>query len=79
MRIDQSKPSGNGVAPVPRVALTRDETAGAMGVSVRLVDELIAGSPANGFPVCRINSRVVIPLDLLRDFLRDRATEVQAR
>jgi hypothetical protein len=56
---------------VPKLALTRDETAIATGMSLRKVDMLIADR-TSGFPVARVGRKVVIPVDSLRQWLHDR-------
>ncbi len=65
--------SDNGAASstVHRVALTRAETAEALGVSPRSVDMLIAGRRVNGLPVVYIGRKPVVPIDLLRAWLAD--------
>ena len=55
--------------PVPKLALTRTECAQAMGVGVRSIDTLIAGRRGNGFPVCRVGNKPIIPVGPLRDWL----------
>ncbi len=57
---------------VPRVALTREEAAEAMSVSARTIDTLIADR-TSGFPVCRIGTRVVIPVRELAEWLAQQA------
>jgi excisionase family DNA binding protein len=57
---------------VPRVGLTREEAATAMGVSARTVDTLIADR-TSGFPVARIGARVVIPVQELTEWLSQQA------
>ncbi|MCY2991627.1 MAG: helix-turn-helix domain-containing protein [Planctomycetota bacterium] len=57
-----------GAASVPRIGLTREETADAIGVSARTIDTLIADR-TSGFPVVRIGARVIIPIRELADWL----------
>ncbi|MCL4205537.1 MAG: helix-turn-helix domain-containing protein [Pirellulaceae bacterium] len=57
---------------VPRVGLTREEAAEAMSVSARTIDTLIADR-TSGFPVCRIGTRVVIPIRELAEWLAQQA------
>lgn len=61
-------------ASVPKIGLTREEAAEAMGVSSRTVDTLIADRDS-GFPVARIGSRVVIPVRELTAWLTERSQE----
>ena len=61
---------------VPILGLSRDQAAASTSLSVRTVDALIADR-TSGFPVARINGRVVIPVRELADWLRDRAAEAQ--
>jgi excisionase family DNA binding protein len=56
---------------VPRLSLSRAETARALGVSVRVIDQLLADK-TSGFPFARIGKRIVIPTRELEDWLRDR-------
>lgn len=67
---------GNGnvinVAPIQRILLTRDEAAKSMGVSTRTVDSLIAKRDENGFPVCHVVSRTLIPIDALKEWIGQR-------
>lgn len=60
---------------VPRIGLTREEAATAMGVSARTVDTLIADR-TSGFPVARIGARVVIPVHELTEWLSRQAKGV---
>ena len=53
---------------VPRLGLTREEAAEAIGVSPRTIDALIADR-TSGFPVVRIGARVIIPVQGLNDWL----------
>lgn len=55
---------------VMRLALSLDETAEAVGLSRRKLQQLIA---ANELPVKRVGRRVVVPIDSLRKWLADRA------
>jgi excisionase family DNA binding protein len=57
--------------PVPRVSLTRAECARAMGVSVRVIDQLLADR-SSGFPRVRVGRKVLIPLSELESWLRGR-------
>ncbi len=61
-------------ATVPRLGLTRVEAAEAIGVSVRLLDQLLA-DPQSGFPAARVRGRVVIPVAQLRDWLAAQTEE----
>jgi hypothetical protein len=54
------------VEPVPRLLLTREETAKALGISTRSVDALIAERQQNGFPVIRVGVRPMVPVESLR-------------
>jgi excisionase family DNA binding protein len=65
-----------GAPSVPRIALTRDEAAQAIGVSPRTIDTLIADR-TSGFPVARIGARVVIPVRDLVEWLALQAKGVQ--
>ena len=58
---------------VPCMALSRTQCATAIGVSPRKIDELIAGRRGNGFPVVHLGSKPVIPVDLLRNWLAEKA------
>jgi excisionase family DNA binding protein len=60
------------VAPIPRLLLTRDEAAKSMGVSTRTVDSLVANRDENGFPVCRVASRTLIPINALKEWIKQR-------
>jgi len=53
------------------LALDRQACAKSMGVGIRLVDSLIAGRQANGFPVVYINTKPVVPVDSLRRWLAE--------
>ncbi|GMV70166.1 MAG: hypothetical protein AMXMBFR77_00050 [Phycisphaerales bacterium] len=55
---------------IERLALSLDETAEAVGLSRRKLQQLIA---AKEFPFTRIGRRVVVPIDALRKWLADRA------
>lgn len=55
---------------IERLALSLDETAEALGLSRRKLQQLIA---AKELPVTRIGRRVVVPVDALRKWLADRA------
>lgn len=57
-------------AGVPRLALRRSELAASIGVSERLVDELIA---AGELPMCRIGRAVLFPVDGVRAWLAERS------
>lgn len=59
-------------ASLPRIALTREEAADAIGVSSRMIDTLIADR-TSGFPVARIGARVVIPVRELAEWLAQQA------
>lgn len=48
---------------VPKLSLSRAECAMAMGVGIRMVDQLIAGRRGNGFPVTYVGSKPVMPVD----------------
>lgn len=54
-----------------RLALSRDEAAMALGVSVRTVDALIADRH-EGFPVARVGRKVLIPVAALENWLVSR-------
>ena len=56
--------------PVLRLALTRDEAAKALGISLRSVDALIA-EQASGFPVVRVGRKVLVPVQLLERWLEE--------
>jgi len=62
--------------PVERLALSPVEAAEALGVSRSSVDELIA---SRTIPFARVGRRVLIPADLLREWLNERAGEGGAR
>ena len=66
-------PESQSTNDVTRVALNRLHGAEAMDISPRLLDGLIAGRRANGFPVVYLNSKPIIPVDLLREWLRKEA------
>ena len=53
-----------------KLALTVEETAESIGVSDRKVRDLIH---IEDFPVVRLGGRIVIPVDPLRDWLREKA------
>ena len=55
-----------------RLALSSQEAADALSVSIRTVDSLIADR-TSGFPFRKIGARVVIPCDLLDDWLKSSA------
>ncbi len=57
---------------VPRLGLTREEAAAAIGVSPRTVDALIADR-TSGFPVARIGSKPIVPVRELVEWLAERA------
>jgi excisionase family DNA binding protein len=61
-----------GISRIPRIGLTRDEAAEAIGISARTIDTLIADR-TSGFPVARIGARVVIPLREFADWLSQQA------
>ncbi len=65
-------PGSNACAIVPRIGLTREEAAEAMGISSRTIDTLIADR-TSGFPVARIGARVVIPVRELAEWLAQQA------
>ena len=58
---------------VPKLALTRTECAPAMGVGIRMVDQLIAGRRGSGFPVAYVGSKPLIPVGPLQDWLARQA------
>ena len=58
--------------PVPRLGLSLDEAARAIGLSRRSLDDLIT-DPGRGFPVVRIGRRVIVPTDQLREWLRNQS------
>jgi excisionase family DNA binding protein len=64
------------VPNVPRIGLTREEAAKAMGVSVRTIDALIADR-TSGFPVARIGTRVVIPFRELTEWVASQVKGAQ--
>ena len=72
--------SDNGAASstVHRVALTRAETAEALGVSPRSVDMLIAGRRVNGLPVVYIGRKPIqfVVNTLCDDALKDKEVEI---
>ncbi len=55
---------------VPKLALSVEEAAWAIGVSKRKVDELIADR-TSGFPVTRIGRRCVVVVESLAKWLTD--------
>ena len=61
-----------------RVALRPAEAAKAMGISRRLVAQLLAERGPGAMPRCRIGRAVVIPTDELRRWLSER-TEPQQK
>ena len=58
-----------------RLALSRTDCAKALGCGMRLIDELIAGRRANRFPVLYVNSKPLIPVRELQDWLASQVTE----
>jgi len=68
-----SAPDPRPIEAVPRVGLSRVECARALGCGTRMIDTLIAGRRGNGFPVAYCGRKPIIPVDLLRDWLRDQA------
>jgi excisionase family DNA binding protein len=64
---DTARPARN----VPRLSLTRDEAAKSLGISVRVIDGLLADR-TSGFPSLRIGRKVLIPLSELETWLRSR-------
>lgn len=54
-----------------RLALTRDEAAASLGVSLRTIDGLIADRES-GFPISRIGRKVLIPVEALESWLASR-------
>ena len=65
--------------PVPKLGLTRAECARAMGVGIRMIDELIAGRRGNGFPVVYIGAKPIIPVRELQDWLARQAKVTDIR
>ncbi|MDL2300399.1 helix-turn-helix domain-containing protein [Clostridiaceae bacterium OttesenSCG-928-D20] len=53
-----------------KLALSIPEAAEAIGISDRKLRDLVC---VKGFPVVRLGGRVLIPVDPLRDWLREKA------
>ena len=70
---DQLPTVNTGRAEIPKLALSRTQCATAISVSPRKIDELIAGRAGNGFPVVYLGRKPVIPVDLLRNWLAEKA------
>jgi len=64
----------NGDNGLPVLALRRVQAAKSLGISPRKLDELVADR-TSGIPVVRLGTRVVFPVDLLRQWLADQAQE----
>jgi len=58
-----------------RLTLNRPETALALGIGIRKVDELIAGRRGNGFPVVHLGRKPVVPVDELRKWLAEQTKQ----
>ena len=64
-------------AAIDKLALTRTECAPAMGVCVRTIDKLIADRASNGFPVCYVGKKPLVPIRPLEDWLARQSAEVK--
>ena len=65
---------GQGLQLANRIALTVAEAAEAVGVSERHLCSLLPEVPHT-----RMGNRIIIPVDLLRDWLRERSQAEKAR
>lgn len=54
---------------IPKLSLSREECAVALGVGIRKIDELIAGRRGNRFPVVYLGTKPVFPVRELSDWL----------
>lgn len=67
--------SGGNDTSIPKLALSPREAATAIGISERLMDQLIKDGK---IPYCKINTRTLIPVDSLREYLRQGVEEQAA-
>ena len=64
---------------VEKLAYSRQETADAIGVCLRTLDDMLAEAETTGFPVVRVGRRVLIPVKQLDAWLLEQAGCTEGR